>query len=167
MGQAPPRWPQAGYCPMLMPPFPTEPSPEDWRDAAAAMWAPWISPFAEPDGTRRITGYPTYADALGTLVAKARDRMRTRHCNTPAYRAFLEHCAAERKAQVEAEEAARRRRDAAKTAKQWAEEYAFYEDGGTAEEWEALQLEKAEATKVKAIRRKAMSPRRKRSTAEA
>jgi hypothetical protein len=152
---------------MLMPAYPVSPSPQDWQQAAASMWRGVPSPFPEPDGTRKEGPPPTYADPLGALVARARDRMRTRHANTPAYLAFLEHCAAERRAKEEASEAARQRRDQAKTAKQRAEEQAHYDDGGTAEEWEALQLEKAEATKVKAIRRTAMSPRRKRSTAEA
>ena len=143
--------------------MPTAPSAQDWREAAASMWAPIPGPFTEPDGTRWPSWVQSYADPLGALVARARDRMRTRYCSSPAYAVYIEHHAAERNAQADAADAARRQRDSEKTAKQWAAEFEHFEQGGTEESWTALQQEKAEAAKVAAIRRAATKPRRKRA----
>jgi len=147
------------------PPFPKRPSRKDWRRAAALI------------GERLADGwYSTsllHSDPLGALAAVARDVMRTRHCNTPRYRAVLRETEQKRKAAEDAAHAARVRSEAARTAKERAEEDAFHDNGGTAIEWaiqqEATAQAKADATRKRATSRtraKARSiPTRKRTTA--
>jgi hypothetical protein len=161
-----------------MPPFPTQPAGEDWFYAARAIQRPIPSPFGRSYvGGQilfldRLDTQPSevhHDDPLGRLVAVARDRMRTRHTLTPAYHAFLGSEEAKRRAAAAAEEAERARRHAAKTAREHAEEAAFYADGGTALEWsirqEATQQAQADAAKKRAtsrMRAKARTtPRRK------
>lgn len=150
-----------------MPPFPTQPSRQDWRKAAAII------------GERLAEGwYSTslqHSDPIGCLVAVARDTMRTRHTRTRAYRAYLTAVDAERQAAEAAQAAARERRVREMTAKERAAEATFYADGGTAIEWaiqqEATEQAKADNAKKRAtsrMRAKARStPTRKRTRATA
>ncbi|CAN7509158.1 hypothetical protein LJR290_003446 [Variovorax sp. LjRoot290] len=126
-----------------MPPFPTSPSRDDWWEAATTLYTVpswWKAPM-------------THADPLGRIAARARDIMRNRHCNSPEYAAFLAAQDAERRAAVASEDAERARRNRAKTAKDWAEEYEFFAEGGTEEEWEAIQQAKAAAARDRATQR--------------
>lgn len=131
-----------------MPPFPTTPAREDWFYAARAIYKSVPSPFAEGTYERlfpRPSAEPRHDDPLGYLVSCARDRMRTRHCLTPRYGEFLAECSRQREAAEQAAEQAANRRWQARTAKERAEEAAFYDDGGTAQEWAIEQEARAEA----------------------
>jgi hypothetical protein len=168
----------------VMPPFPSTPAREDWYYAARAIQRPVASPFGRSyvggqilflDRLDTRPNEVHHDDPLGRLVACARDRMRTRHRNSPKYTAFLAAVDAERKAMAAAEDAGRARRDRAKTETERAEEAAFYADGGTAVGWaiqqEATHQAKADATKKRAtsrLRAKARTtPMRMRTSATA
>ena len=88
---------------------------------------------------------PRYGDHLGYIAARARDIMRTRYRSTPAYQAVLAEEARQREAAEQAGEQAAIRRQQARTAKERAEEEAFYVDGGTAQEWAIEQEARMEA----------------------
>lgn len=149
----------------VLPAVPTFPAPEDWHYAAAAIYHAPVNPFAETLHERVSPcprSAPPHIDPLGAMVACARDRMRTRHCGSPAYQAFLAERARQRSAALAAEEARRQAKAAARTAKERAEEEAFYADGGTAEEWAIEQEAKAEA-KAQATKKRAASRTRNRA----
>jgi hypothetical protein len=122
-----------------MPPFPTQPSRADYREAARTV----RGRFGWP-GTSTV-----HADPLGGIACIARDLMRTRHARTPVYQAFLAHAETQRRAAGAAEDAERARRDRAKTAREWTEEFTHYEAGGTEAEWDALQAAKQQAATAK------------------
>ncbi|PZQ76950.1 MAG: hypothetical protein DI563_05465 [Variovorax paradoxus] len=132
----------------------------DWFYAASAIYRAPVNPFAETLHERLFphpSRVPHHDDPLGRLVACACDVMRTRHCNTPAYLAFLSEQARQREVAEKRAGVARAAAAAARTAKERAEEDAFYADGGTATEWaieqEAKAEAKAQATKKRAVAR--------------
>lgn len=128
---------------MNMPPFPCQPDLDDW----------WTAAMILRDRSGWHAASSVHSDPLGHLAAIARDRMRTRHCNSPEYVAFLLAQDADRRAAATAADAERARRERAKTATDWAEEYAFFAEGGTEEEWKSIQQAKAAAARDKATQR--------------
>ena len=142
-----------------MPPFPTFPAPEDWYYAASAIYKHVVNPFVETLYERLFPhprSVPYHADPLGRIVSAARSRMGLRHRRTPAYGRFLEECDRQREAAEKAAAQAAFLRRQARTAKERAEEEAFFADGGTAQEW-AIEQEAREEAKAQTNKKRALA----------
>lgn len=140
--------------PAPLPRCPTLPASEDWYRAARDIQQPVPSPWGRTciagqilflDGLDSMPREWPDPDPLGSLIARARDTMRTRYRNSPAYSAMLDRAEAERIAAAKATEAARACKALAAADKERQAKADYFAAGGDADGWETHQQEQAEA----------------------